>query len=260
MKQIDSTLQRGDSGHEVRQLYIFLQELGYLPGEPMKFLHKGFHRLPSTPISLVDFDDQLEEAISRYQQFHNLGITGMLDEPTLQSMRKPRCAFPDVIRPEYVIVEAWDKRDVTYRLNPSIFQIKEYTGEVMPIGVIENAFRIAFDNWQQASQNKLRIKREYIDADMEVYGYEFGSGSKFGGTYPPQDGDIYMDFDSTWTRFKQPPTTGLDFFAGVLHEVGHAMGLDHVDDSNSIMYPAIELGEMKGLSQDDIDGMRALYP
>ena len=262
MKQlgINSTLQQGDIGHEVRNLYIFLQELGYLPGEPMKSLYKGFHKVPTTPKESLKFDDELEEAISMYQQFHNLKVTGRLDETTLELMKKPRCAYPDVVRHEYVTVEAWEKRDVTYRLNASIFKVKIYTGEVMPAEAIGNAFLDAFKSWQKASKNKLRIKKVDVDADIEVYGYDFGTSSKFGGTYPPQDGDIYMDFDSTWTYFKQPPTTGLDFFAGVLHEVGHAVGLDHVSDSTSIMYPSIDVGEMKGLSQDDIDGMRALYP
>lgn len=262
MKQlgINSTLQRGDEGHEISNLYIFLQELGYLLGEPMKSLYRGFHRVPAAPESPLEFDGRLEEAVSRYQQFHNLRVTGSVDEATLELMRKPRCAFPDVIRDEYVIIAAWKKRDITYRLNPSIFKVKEFTKEVMPAEVIGNAFLDAFKSWQEASKNKLRIKKVNGDADIEVYGYDFGDSVKFGGTYPPQNGDIYMDFDSTWTRFKQPPITGLDFFAGVLHEAGHAMGLDHVSDSKSIMYPEIEVGEMKALSQDDIDGMRAMYP
>ncbi len=257
---INSMLQPGDKGTEVRELYVFLQELGYLPGEPMRSSHKGFHKIPSVPDGPLVFDDHLKEAVSEFQKFYSLRTTGGLDESTLELLMKPRCAFPDIIRPEYVITGAWEKREVTYRLNPSIFQVKEFTGDIMPVGVIENAFRIAFTGWQEAAMNKIRILRTYVDADIEVYGYDFGSGTKFGGTYPPQDGDIYMDFDSTWTRFKQPPTTGLDFFAGVLHEVGHALGLDHVNDSASIMYPTIEIGKMKGLSQDDVNGIRALYP
>src|SRR4051812_47282756 len=112
----NSTLQRGDKGQEVTALYIYLQNFGYLPGEPMRSLYRGFHKLSPTPKGPVRFGSRLEEAVSKYQQFHHLSITGRLDDPTLKLMRQPRCAFPDIIESEPETPVAWEKRKITYRL------------------------------------------------------------------------------------------------------------------------------------------------
>ena len=40
----------------------------------------------------------------------------------------------------------------------------------------------------------------------------------------------------------------------LMHELGHTMGLDHTDDQNSVM-KASYTGDVKSLSNDDIDGM-----
>ncbi len=46
-----------------------------------------------------------------------------------------------------------------------------------------------------------------------------------------------------------------------LHELGHVLGLDHSADAGAVMYPTVALGVKRhSLSQDDIDGIRAMYP
>lgn len=42
-----------------------------------------------------------------------------------------------------------------------------------------------------------------------------------------------------------------------MHEVGHALGLDHSDDMNSVMYPTNK--NVTQLSQGDIDGLKNIY-
>jgi hypothetical protein len=44
--------------------------------------------------------------------------------------------------------------------------------------------------------------------------------------------------------------------AVILHELGHVMGLEHVDDPGQLMYP--EIGAPDGLAAGDLNGLQAL--
>lgn len=259
--QLDTTLQAGDEGYEVTVLYQFLQELGYLPGEPMREVFRGFNRPAPTPTQPMGFNEEMEHAVAQYQELNRLHVTGSLDDQTLARMRRPRCAFPDVIRPEYVLLDAWEKRNVTYHFNASITELSDASGRRLRAEDIYNAFRAAFKTWQNGALNQIRITEAATSGDIEIYGFTF-AGTKFGGTYPPQNGDVYMDRDgagSGWSVTNRPDGT-LDLESGVLHELGHALGLDHSSDGTA-MDPSLDVNEIKrGLADDDIAGIRALYP
>jgi len=56
-----------------------------------------------------------------------------------------------------------------------------------------------------------------------------------------------------------PEITEFDFETIALHELGHAHGLGHINDSESSMYFSIENGASKrGIQSKELDG--ALYP
>lgn len=92
-------------------------------------------------------------------------------------------------------------------------------------------------------------------------GYPFdGPGGVLAHTfYPappnaePLAGDMHFDADEDW-RIGQDT----DLFSVALHETGHALGLGHSSDPAAVMYPYYRL--VTGLSDDDIAGIRALYP
>ncbi|MFD1157618.1 matrixin family metalloprotease [Roseovarius aestuarii] len=93
-----------------------------------------------------------------------------------------------------------------------------------------------------------------LDADIRIF---FGAipGSTAGYAFYPSShgsaiaGDILLD---TLTVFNTNQTL---FRSIVLHEVGHALGLGHVDD-NSILTPTIS---ETTLQPDDIAGIQAIY-
>ena len=55
--------------------------------------------------------------------------------------------------------------------------------------------------------------------------------------------------------------TGIDFLSVALHEVGHALGLDHSTVRGSVMYPTYDgcINNPPSLTADDIAGIRAIY-
>jgi Matrixin len=71
-------------------------------------------------------------------------------------------------------------------------------------------------------------------------------------------GDLHFDVDEDWTE-----NDGGFLLEVVLHELGHVLGLDHVENVDAIMNPFV-MNRFSGLGQayllpDDIDGIRSIY-
>jgi hypothetical protein len=69
----------------------------------------------------------------------------------------------------------------------------------------------------------------------------------------PQAGDVHFDEDELWQVGMSP-----DVFSVALHELGHALGLDHSTDGTAVMYPYYTR-VVSGLARDDIKAIRSLY-
>ena len=77
------------------------------------------------------------------------------------------------------------------------------------------------------------------------------------------DTDIkYNGFHHSWAVVGEGNARGVDIESVTAHEVGHALGLDHSDVSGATMWPSTGPNDAsaRSLSQDDIDGVCALYP
>ncbi len=75
-------------------------------------------------------------------------------------------------------------------------------------------------------------------------------------------GGIFFDTNDAWSIADTTPSGEFDLFTVALHEVGHALGLLHEDDTidgNNISIMNTYYAKSDGLLQDDIDGIQYLY-
>ena len=90
------------------------------------------------------------------------------------------------------------------------------------------------------------------------------SGGELAHAYLPYSssaglaGDLHFDVDEDWGQ-----ADGGFFLETMLHELGHVLGLDHVDDVEAIMNPVI-MNRFNGLGEsflldDDIAGVQSVY-
>lgn len=80
--------------------------------------------------------------------------------------------------------------------------------------------------------------------------YSYGDGPKSFVT-----GSLELDAPQIAAELNRPDGPGYAT-AVILHELGHVMGLEHVDDPVQLMYP--EIGAPDGLAAGDLNGLQAL--
>ncbi len=107
-----------------------------------------------------------------------------------------------------------------------------------------------------------------VDFNDSVCGNDFGQNviaitlsrsinGQLGFAYFNQS-DIIFNSSSSWNVYPGPlRPSGPDFYRVALHELGHALGLGHEDSRPAIM--ASNIGNLRSLQQDDINGANTLY-
>lgn len=62
-------------------------------------------------------------------------------------------------------------------------------------------------------------------------------------------------------NFNPPFKSGVYYdLASVLrHELGHTIPLDHVSSRTALMFPSFDIAEVRGITADEVNGIRAIY-
>lgn len=153
---------------------------------------------------------------------------------------------------------------VTWSFATSNLGIEPESFTLPMFGFFQDEVRAAFDAWEAIADI------DFVEvADGEDVNIRFGMGvldgsvSSGGSTvgtafYSFSRGSfiqahIVMDVDDFNTRGDQS-----GFFLTALHEIGHAIGLDHENDVPSIMSSFIN-GSLTALTADDISGAQTIY-
>lgn len=252
----DQFIRLGSRGVAVAELRSYLKVYGYLQGE-------------GPGADPMIFDEQVEQALRQFQNWHGLPEDGTLNPSTEELMKQPRCQLPDVVAMEASAIKQGASARFTLsgkRWNPNTsipYSVSlVHSANNPPAALLLNGVDAAIQAWRPA------FNAGGLSASLSLYlvsgtgDIRFlsapidGPGKMLAWAPFPPGGDVVFDSEETWTG--DPARPGTDFIAVAVHETGHALGLAHSSDRNAVMYPYIVNGR-RSPTDDDQRGLRAMY-
>lgn len=245
-----------EAGGEIRFAQAYLERYGYLASESYK---------------TDALDESTKLAISRFQRFFGLNLSGEPDESTLKVMTLARCGLPDPLnRSRFIARCAWT---AAIPIRFTFLGGSSSVSDDNALAAVQNAISSwhpadipnvpGFQQVDPEESPDLLITWLKMDPDLgftpEIYAHsDFPSPCHVIDNPPPPTPLHFNDQDFEWT---DNPVPGLvDIESVALHELGHVLGLEHSAVVDAVMFPTLGLGDSRrAMTQDDREGLLSLY-
>ncbi|XP_022104779.1 matrix metalloproteinase-19-like [Acanthaster planci] len=239
-----------------RDAMVYLNTFGYMSQQPSN---------GSVP------DEEMKQAILKFQFMANLTQTGAMNAETYAKMNMPRCGMPDNMghaldlrrKKRFSLGSRWSRTDLTYRIDNT-------TPDISNRADVDATMAEAFKVWSDVTP--LTFTRVFgntpadiiivfapsnVDHGDGLQGAFDGPNGVLAHAFFPQNGDAHFDEAETWTigSFQ-----GINLFQVAAHEFGHSLGLGHSNVQGALMeafYPGYIPNFQ--LHPDDIAGIQAHY-
>jgi len=255
LQEVHSDLQLGSRGPEVRALNEYLTKYGYFPNATLAERYPAWRPQVATPPADPSvFDERTQEAVWLLQASRNLPTTGAVDETTRAVLRAARCGRPDGIEhvdgdEKFASLPGFRDGKATWTVlhpNTAPPEIYDLVTRALAVWARQTTLNVTFTNATNAN-----IRIEFISID--------GPDGTLGSTLFPTEaggGSLQLDSLESWSINGGPGET--DLFTTILHELGHALGIDHSASRSALMWPDY-LGPRTSLDLDDKVAVSVIY-
>ena len=168
----------------------------------------------------------------------------------------------------------WKKDNISFTILGNIAYYNQTSEHV-----VEKVVREAFKEWQHYSPLVFIFKKDFKQADIKLIftrdsysadphlnsynhicerTFQNNEAHAYFANHPLHPGEIHVNNQVFWLESTNPRGS-VSLKSILLHEIGHAIGLQHSLDRESIMYPYFYTNSIKSITINDAIELNSMY-